>query len=421
MKVVVDAYTGQVTFYIVDPDDPIVRTYAKIFPDLFTPEGEIPDPIRAHLRYPEDLFRLQVQVHLTYHIERAEDLYQKNDLWAVPTETFISNEQEVLPYYVIMRLPGESEEEFLLILPVTPAGRRNAIAWIAGRSDGEHLGELVVYQFQAGIQIDGPSQVESRIDQDTVISPQLTLLGQKGSELIRGNLLMIPIEDSIMYVEPVYLQAEINPFPELKRVIAVNGNRIAMEPTLEQALAKVIDATPAVQPAPTDPPPAPTTPEPTPTRTPGGGTEGIAALVREAQEAYDSRPAGAARRRLRWLRCPDTEARAATGSAGRTDIAGGGFPMTGEWHATRGALLPVHRPTPAGEPGEGWRHPRPGRSGPRIPRPVRRYGRQQPRPLPPNDRGRVGNGDDGAGANHTHRAGAAADRYRPSALGKGAG
>ena len=288
VKVVVDAYTGQVTFYIVDPDDPIVRTYAKIFPDLFTPEGEIPDSIRAHLRYPEDLFRLQVEVHLTYHIERTEDLYQKNDLWAVPTETFISNEQEVLPYYVIMRLPGESEAEFLLILPVTPAGRRNAIAWIAGRSDGEHLGELVVYQFQAGIQIDGPSQVESRIDQDTVISPQLTLLGQEGSELIRGNLLMIPIEDSIMYIEPVYLQAEINPFPELKRVIAVNGNRIVMEPTLEQALAKVIDATPAVQPAPTDPPPAPTTPEPTPTPTPVGGTEDIAALVREAQEAYDS-------------------------------------------------------------------------------------------------------------------------------------
>ena len=236
VKITVDAITGDMTFYLVDEEDPIVRTWAKVFPDLFTPFDEMPAFIRSHLRYPEDLFRLQAERYLKYHITNPDVFFIGEDIWNIPTEKFRQQEQPVDPYYVIMTLPGEEREEFVLILPFTPRNKQNTIAWLAGRSDGRFLGAMRAYRFPTDDLVFGPAQIEALIDQDTGISQQLTLWDQAGSEVIRGNLLMIPIGESFIYVEPIYLQAETGRLPELKRVVVANGNEIAMEPTFEAAL-----------------------------------------------------------------------------------------------------------------------------------------------------------------------------------------
>ena len=236
VKITVDAITGDITFYLVDEEDPIVRTWAKVFPDLFTPFDEMPAFIRSHLRYPEDLFRLQAERYLKYHITNPDVFFIGEDIWNIPTEKFRQQEQPVDPYYVIMTLPGEEREEFVLILPFTPRNKQNTIAWLAGRSDGRFLGAMRAYRFPTDDLVFGPAQIEALIDQDTGISQQLTLWDQAGSEVIRGNLLMIPIGESFIYVEPIYLQAETGRLPELKRVVVANGNEIAMEPTFEAAL-----------------------------------------------------------------------------------------------------------------------------------------------------------------------------------------
>ena len=236
VKITVDAITGDMTFYLVDEEDPIVRTWAKVFPDLFTPFDEMPAFIRSHLRYPEDLFRLQAERYLKYHITNPDVFFIGEDIWNIPTEKFRQQEQPVDPYYVIMTLPGEEREEFVLILPFTPRNKQNTIAWLAGRSDGRFLGAMRAYRFPTDDLVFGPAQIEALIDQDTGISQQLTLWDQAGSEVIRGNLLMIPIGESFIYVEPIYLQAETGRLPELKRVVVANGNEIAMEPTFKAAL-----------------------------------------------------------------------------------------------------------------------------------------------------------------------------------------
>ena len=236
VKITVDAITGDMTFYLVDEEDPLVRTWAKVFPDLFTPFDEMPAFIRSHLRYPEDLFRLQAERYLKYHITNPDVFFIGEDIWNIPTEKFRQQEQPVDPYYVIMTLPGEEREEFVLILPFTPRNKQNTIAWLAGRSDGRFLGAMRAYRFPTDDLVFGPAQIEALIDQDTGISQQLTLWDQAGSEVIRGNLLMIPIGESFIYVEPIYLQAETGRLPELKRVVVANGNEIAMEPTFEAAL-----------------------------------------------------------------------------------------------------------------------------------------------------------------------------------------
>ncbi|MYI83644.1 MAG: UPF0182 family protein [Chloroflexi bacterium] len=236
VKVVVDAQTGDMTFYLIDEDDPIVATWAKIFPDMFTPVSEMPESIRAHLRYPEDLFRLQAEQYLRYHIQDPRTFFIGEDLWAVPTEKFRQQEQPLEPYYVIMKLPGEEAEEFSLILPFTPRNKQNTIAWLAGRSDGDNLGKLRAYRFPTDDLVFGPAQIEARIDQDPGISAQLTLWEGAGSEVIRGNLLMIPLGESFLFIEPIYLQADSSRIPELRRVVVANGNNIAMEPTFERAL-----------------------------------------------------------------------------------------------------------------------------------------------------------------------------------------
>ncbi len=286
VKITIDARTGEMTFYLIDERDPIVRTWEKIFPELFTPISAMPPSIKAHLRYPEDLFRLQSEVYLRYHIDDPDVFFLKEDFWAVPTEKFRQQEQPVDPYYVIMTLPGEEQAEFVLILPFTPRNKQNTVAWLAGRSDGEQLGALRAYRFPTDDLVFGPAQIEARIDQDPGISQQLTLWDQAGSEVIRGNLLMIPIGESFIFIEPIYLQADTSRLPELKRIIVANGNAIAMEPTFAAALDVVLGkrasslpgasiftgtATPAA------------TPTPTPTRAAPVGALGE--LIEQAEQA----------------------------------------------------------------------------------------------------------------------------------------
>ncbi len=276
VKVVTSAYDGSVTFYLIDPEDALVNTYAAIFPALFTPIEEMPASLRAHLRYPQDLFQIQVSMYQTYHMEDPRVFYNKEDLWTIPIETYADAEQVMEPYYIIMRLPGEEREEFLLMLPFTPTQKDNMITWLAARSDGDKYGKLIAYNFPKDKLIYGPRQIEARIDQDPTISEQLTLWGQKGSQVIRGNLLVIPIENSILYVEPIYLQAERGRLPELKRVIVASGNRIAMEPTLAQSLSAIYTGLPPAEPIVTIPSPPSEVPLPVE----------ISELVKLAQEHY---------------------------------------------------------------------------------------------------------------------------------------
>lgn len=242
VKVVVDAYDGSTTLYVTDPADPIVNTYASIFPDLFTPIDEMPESLRAHTRYPKDLFLAQAQMYLMYHMLDPKVFYGKEDLWEVAEENYAGKQQTVEPYYIITRLRGETKEEYLLMLPFTPVQRHNTIGWMAARCDGEHYGKVLTYKFPKDKLIYGPMQLESRIDQDPVISQQFTLWGQVGSEIIRGNMLMIPLGESNLYVEPIFLQAELARFPELKQVIVSNGTVVAMAPTFDEALATVFGA-----------------------------------------------------------------------------------------------------------------------------------------------------------------------------------
>ena len=275
VKVIIDAYDGSVTFYLIDPDDALAKTYATIFPSLFTPIEEMTASLRAHLRYPVDFFKTQVSVYRTYHMTDPRVFYNKEDMWAVPTEIYGDAERTMEPYYVIMKLPGEEGEEFLLLLPLNPSQKDNMIAWLAARSDGDKYGKIIAFNFPKDKLIYGPRQIEARIDQDPVISEQLTLWGQKGSQVIRGNLLVIPIEKSILYVEPIYLRAERGQLPQLKRVVVVSGNRIAMEKTLAQSLSAIYAGLPEVELPPAEVSPAEVSP----------ATE-INELARQAQEHY---------------------------------------------------------------------------------------------------------------------------------------
>jgi uncharacterized membrane protein (UPF0182 family) len=245
VKVAVDAYNGDLTFYVVDSEDPLIRAYAAIFPDLFSPWEEMPDGLRSHLRYPEGLFIIQAEMNNTYHMQDPTVFYNQEDLWAVAHEIYVGSEQPTEPYYVTMRLPDEEETEFILIQPFTPANKQNMVAWMAARSDGEHYGKLLLYKFPKQELVYGPLQIEARIDQEPAISGQLSLWHQRGSQVIRGNLLVIPIDHSLLYVEPLYLQAETGRLPELKRVIAASGDRVIMADTLDAALAVLIGEQPA--------------------------------------------------------------------------------------------------------------------------------------------------------------------------------
>jgi uncharacterized protein len=239
VKVVVDAYHGSVKFYLTDPDDPIVNTWAKVFPDLFRPLSAMPANLRRHLRYPTDFFKLQSERLMTYHMTDPQVFYNREDQWQVPTEVYGDKPRLVEPYYLITKLPTLTEEEFILFLPYTPQQRTNAIAWLAARSDGKNYGKLSLYTFPKQRLIYGPEQIEARINQDPVISQQISLWNRQGSRVIQGNLLIVPIEQSLLYVEPIYLEATQNQLPTLVRVIVAYENRIVMAQTLQQALTTI--------------------------------------------------------------------------------------------------------------------------------------------------------------------------------------
>jgi hypothetical protein len=242
VKVVMDAYDGTVQFFVVDETDPILKTYRKIFPNLFLPKASIPAEIKAHFRYPQDLFKIQAQMYLAYHMSNPEEFYNREDLWHFPIQTYEGTEVTMQPYYTIMRLPDNEQEEFVLILPFTPTNKDNMVAWAAARSNGKEYGKLLLYEFPKQKLIYGPRQIEARIDQEPQISQQFTLWNQSGSKVIRGDLLVIPIEQSLLYVEPVYLRAEQGALPELKRVIVAYDKDVVMSETLDGALNEIFGA-----------------------------------------------------------------------------------------------------------------------------------------------------------------------------------
>jgi hypothetical protein len=264
VKVVIDAYDGTTTFYVFDNEDPILAAWRGIYPGLFKEASEMPAWLRKHVRYPELLLSLQAQVYGLYHMTDPEVFYNREDLWTVATQTGTGDDgeqaaQAMEPNFVLMNLPGESGQEFVEILPFTPASRNNMIGWIAARSDGEHYGTAVVYDFPKTRLVDGPQQIEARIDQNAQLSGQLTLWNQQGSHVHRGSLLVIPCGKALLYAEPIYLKAERSPMPELRLVVLAVQDRLAYGPNFETALASlfgsgsssltVTETTQAAQPA----------------------------------------------------------------------------------------------------------------------------------------------------------------------------
>ena len=243
VKVIIDAYNGTMDFYIIDQKDPVVEVYKNIFPKLFKNFDQMPGDLKEHIRYPKDLFQVQAELYSTYHMMDPDVFYNKEDYWDIPNELYGEDEIRMEPYYIITKLPGHEKEEFILMTPFTPNTKNNMIAWMAAKNDQPDYGKLIVYKFPKEKLIFGPMQIEARIDQDSEISQQLTLWGQKGSTVIRGNLLVIPIEESILYVEPLYLRAEKGEIPELKRVIVSNGSDVMIGNNLEEALGKLFART----------------------------------------------------------------------------------------------------------------------------------------------------------------------------------
>ena len=239
VKVVVDAYNGKVDFYITDPADPMIQTWSKVFPDLFKPLTAMPLDLRRHIRYPEDLFSIQSERLLTYHMKDPQVFYNREDQWQIPKEIYGTKSQAVAPYYLIMKLPTADQAEFILLHPYTPTSRPNLIAWLAARSDGAEYGKLLLYKFPKQKLIYGPNQIEALINQDPVISQQISLWNREGSRAIQGNLLIIPIEQSLLYVEPLYIEAEENSLPALARVIVIYENQIVMAETLDKGIEAI--------------------------------------------------------------------------------------------------------------------------------------------------------------------------------------
>ncbi|MEO5822835.1 MAG: UPF0182 family protein [Vicinamibacteraceae bacterium] len=251
IKVVIDAYNGTTTFYAIDPRDPIAATLGRAFPGLLTPVERMPAGLRQRMRYPQTIFAIQAAMFSTYHMDRPDVFYNKEDQWEVPSIGAAGGEQRMEPYYAVMRLPGEKQAEYIQMLPFTPRQKDNLAAWMVSRTDGDHYGDLVVFTFPKQKLIFGPRQVVARINQDQVISPQITLWSQQGSKVIQGTLLVIPIEESLLYVRALYLKAEGGTIPELKRVIVAHQNEIVMEDTLDAAIDRLFGKAGSAGPSPT--------------------------------------------------------------------------------------------------------------------------------------------------------------------------
>jgi uncharacterized protein len=249
VKVVIDAYHGFVNFYVADPNDPMIQTWSKIFPSLFKPLSEMPAALRQHVRYPVDFFNLQSDRLMTYHMTDPQVFYNREDQWQIPNEIYGSEARPVEPYYLITSLPTVPFEEFILLLPYTPQQRTNLVAWLAARSDDKNYGRLLLYTFPKERLVFGPEQIEARINQDPVISQQISLWNRQGSRAVQGNLLIIPIKQSLLYVEPIYLEAAQNSLPTLVRVVVAYENRIVMAETLDQALRAIFRAKTTPEPA----------------------------------------------------------------------------------------------------------------------------------------------------------------------------
>lgn len=293
VKVVIDAYNGSVDFYVFDEQDPLIATYRNTFPTLFKSAAQMPAGLKSHVRYPETLIRVQGEVYGLYHTQSPKVFFQREDVWSVANKVFLDEqnrrrERPIDPYYVLMTLPGEgATAEFALILPFTPAGRNNMIGWMAGRSDGENYGKLLVYNFPESRVTEGPIQIEARIDQNAQLSAQFSLWNQQGSSVLRGHLLVIPIGRSLLYVEPVYLKAERSPMPELRLVVLAIQERLAFAPTFEEAMTNLFgDAARAAQPEvdQTKEAPAEGKPKPAPAPTP---TESVQQLVNKAVQEFE--------------------------------------------------------------------------------------------------------------------------------------
>ena len=239
VKVVVDMYDGTVRFYVMDPSDPVLAVYRRAFPGVFMDLNRLSADLKAHLRYPEDLFSIQADQYTTFHMTVPQVYYNREDLWVLPEETYAGKVAPMQPYYILMKLPGSDQLEYLLMTPFTPQKRNNMISWMAARCDFPEYGKMLFYQLPKEKLIYGPMQIEAMINQNTTIAQQLTLWDQKGSRVIRGNLIAVPIENSFMYVVPLYLTAEGTDFPQLKRVIVISGDKVAMEPTLDEAIQSV--------------------------------------------------------------------------------------------------------------------------------------------------------------------------------------
>lgn len=288
VKVVMDAYDGTMTFYVSDPSDPLIRAWQGVFPGLFTDIAEMPEGLRPHLRVPEELFNVQTRMFGKYHVTDEETFFRNDDQWTVPAGQ--TNEQS-LPseaYYVIMRMPGEAEPEFLLLQPMVPTSRPNMIAWVAARNDAPNYGGVRVYRFPADTTVFGPAQIEARIDQDPKISAQVTLWDQSGSRVIRGNLIVVPIGDALIYLQPVYLQSTSASFPEFQRIIVASPTAVVWGETLEEALKLLLEANGGPTPTPTPTPgPGPSpTPGPSPSADPSLPTD-VAGLIAYANDHYE--------------------------------------------------------------------------------------------------------------------------------------
>jgi uncharacterized membrane protein (UPF0182 family) len=291
VKVVTNAYDGSMHLYVSDSSDPLIQTYAKIFPTLFEPMSAMPADLQQHIRYPEGIFLVQADMLRAYHMQDPQVFYNREDLWDMPQEVGPDGRQQMQPYYVIMRLPGQDQEEFLLMLPFTPSGKTNMVAWLAAQSDGANYGKMVLYDYPKDTVVFGPQQVEARIDQDSRISQLLSLWNQQGSRVIRGNLLVLPIENSTLYAEPLYLQANQSQIPELKRIILATQDKLVIGSTLQESLGLLFSPNAAAQNdagsvvlSPTNTPTAEATPTPATVST---ATTDVGQYARSAQAHYD--------------------------------------------------------------------------------------------------------------------------------------
>ena len=286
VKVVMDAYDGTMTFYIADPTDPIVQAWAGVFPTMFKPLSDMPLDLKAHLRVPEDLFNIQTAVFGRYHVTNNETFFGGQDRWTVPEGKINDQSLPSEAYYVIMRMPGEADPEFLLLQPMVPVGRPNMIAWVAARNDSPNYSGVRFYRFRSDTTVFGPAQIEARIDQDPTISAQITLWNQSGSKVVRGNLIVVPVGDTLIYLQPVYLQSTSSSFPEFQRIVVASPTSVVWGETLAEALDQLIGASPSPTPAPsTGPTP---TPGGTPTPTAGPGIPAdVAGLIAYANAHFE--------------------------------------------------------------------------------------------------------------------------------------